>query len=198
MIYIKSYKVFESIEDIEDDYDIMARYQIFSSECFVSFYYRSILIRDKNEISNLIKTYNDENKKSKEWLGGPVNRNFDEYFFNKYKSIIGGEYFFNKNSKPQLGLTLKTEYGFLHTGFSVKDKKMATLYTSLFDLSEPEFKKDIINLGKVRVKVNFDNEYQKKVVREIYALLKKYWNSDLETFVSDMNLDINFDWTWED
>ena len=55
--------------------------------------------------------------------GGPVNRNFDEYFFNKYKSIIGGEYFFNKNSKPQLGLTLKTEYGFLHTGFSVKDKR---------------------------------------------------------------------------
>ena len=64
MIYIKSYKVFESVED---DYDIMARYQIFSSECFVSFYYRSILIRDKNEISNLIKIYNDENKKSKEW-----------------------------------------------------------------------------------------------------------------------------------
>jgi hypothetical protein len=42
MKYLKNYKVFElndfDVDFDDDDSDVMARYQIFSGECFISFY----------------------------------------------------------------------------------------------------------------------------------------------------------------
>lgn len=208
MIYIKSYKAFESI-DIEDDYDIMARYQIFSGDCFVSFYFRDILIKDKSEILELIEIYNNLSKKDNEWVGGPVSRSFDDYFIKRYKPILGDiiNFKLNKPSKPLLGLTFKTEYGYLQTGFSLKDKKMTSLYSNAFDLSfKSEFEKDITNLQIAKTTdLSKLNTYDKKVISEIYKLLKLYWNTELDKLVIDMNLNISienfekdFDWSWND
>jgi hypothetical protein len=200
VIYIKSYKVFESIENIEDDYDIMARYQIFSGDCFVSFYFRDILIKDKSEILELIEIYNNLSKK--EWVGGPVSRSFDDYFIKRYKPILGDiiNFKLNKPSKPSLGLTFKTEYGYLQTGFSLKDKKMTSLYSNTFDLSfKSEFEKDITNLQIAKTTdLSKLNTYDRKVISEMYKLLKLYWNTELGKLVIDMNLNINFDWSWND
>jgi signal peptidase I len=202
VIYIKRYKAFESVEDVEDDYDIMARYQIFSGDCFVSFYFRDILVKDKSEMLELIEIYNNLSKKDNEWVGGPVSRSFDEYFIKRYKPILGDVINFKLNNpwKPTIGLTFKTEYGYLQTGFSLKNKKMTSLYSNTFDLSfKSEFEKNITNLKIAKTtELSKLNTYDKKVISEMYKLLKLYWNNELGKLVIDMNLNIDFDWIWND
>ena len=205
MKYLKNYKIFElnnfDADFDDDDSDVMARYQIFSGECFISFYFRDILIKNKEEISNLISIYNKLSKKDNEWSGGPVSRSFDDYFIKKYKPILGDVINFKLNNpwKPQIGLTFKTEYGFLQSGFSLKNKKMSSLYSGFFDIShEPVFEKQIINLKELKTTQSRYDTYDGKVKSEMFRLLKKYWKSDLYDLIFDMNLNVNFDWSWED
>lgn len=198
MIYLKKYKIFENSED---DYDIMAKEQIFGADCFVSFSFRNLLIKDKSEILNLIKSYNSFSKKDGEWLGGPVSRRFDEYFVKKYKVILGDitNFKLNKPSKPLIGLTIKTDYGYTQTGFSIKDKKMSSIYSTPFDLNfKDEFKKDITNLKVARIIERWRlNKHDSEIISEMYNLLNSYWNKTIYELSDDLNLYLNFDWTWD-
>lgn len=196
---MKHIKTFETYEDT----DTMARYQLYGADCFVSFSYRDLLIKDKNEILELIKVYNKLSKEDDEWVGGPVSKQFDKYFIDKYKPILGDILNFknSKGYKPQLGLTIDTDYGFYQVGFSLKTRKMSSIYLSTFDKKhKDEFSKDIVNIKSMRV-VSAADKYDTHVLSEMKKILNKFFINDgksIDDLLSELNLNIDFDWKWND
>jgi hypothetical protein len=193
MIHIKEFKLFES----NDDTDTMAMYQLHGGDSFISFNFRDLLIKDKEEIINLIEIYKDMSEKDGEWIGGPVSRIFDEYFIEKYRKILGDIINFKVNNpwKPSLGLTFYTDYGFLNCGFSFREKKMISLYSNTFDLEyKNEFDKHIVNLKSCKTtNLSKVDTYSKYVIHEMHRILNHYYKnkSTLSDLIEDLSLDID-------
>jgi len=105
-------------KEIDDDSDTMARYQLFEADTKMCFSFGDNLISDPIEVNALIKKYNETYNKSNEWGGGPVNREFIEYFSKKYKGV-------NRSSwKPCISLVIETpDYGSLVIGYSIINEK---------------------------------------------------------------------------
>lgn len=194
MKYIKTFETYE-------DTDTMARYQLYGAYCFISFNYRDLLIKDKDEILELIKVYNKLSKEDGEWVGGPVSKKFDKYFIDKYKPILGDILNFLNNNpwKPQLGLTIDTDYGFNQIGFSFKNSEMVSIYSSPFDRKyKDEFlKNDIITLKEKDFNSGSD-KYESHVLSEMNKILNSFWKKSINDLLSELNLNIDFDWKWND
>ena len=158
MKYLKNYKVFELNEAYDGDVDTMAFYQLFGADFFISFEYRDILIKDKKDIKYLIEYYNKTYNENNEWSGGPVNREFDNYFIDKYKEVLGDIFEFKTNPwKPSFKIVFKTDYGYLPIGFYLINKKVYTTYTNTISLEESEkMESDIIRLKKCEISKRLD------------------------------------------
>lgn len=213
MNYLKSYKLFESIhismnfdkldESKDDDSDVMAFHQLYDSEFFIAFGYRELLIKNKSEISELIEKYNQTYISEEEWIGGPVNRKFDEYFIKKYKPILGDipNLKISNPYKPSFYLVFKTEYGYLPCGFSLVSKKMNSLYSNTFSLEySDKMDKDIVSIRYSKDKIemsNYKDSYSNSVITQMNRFLNNYWNSEIDELLSELNIKIKFDWEWE-
>lgn len=77
----------EGIESLDDDDLDLVEWKC-HNVMDLSLYFRSLLIRNENEIKYLIDLYEKTKEKNKEWSGGPVNREFDNYFIGKYKPSL--------------------------------------------------------------------------------------------------------------
>lgn len=186
-----------------DDADTMAFYQLFDSEFFIAFEYRDILIKDIKDIKDLIEYYNKTYNENGEWFGGPVNKEFDTYFINKYKKIIGDifEFVDSKPWKPSFKIIFKTDYGYLPIGFYLTNKKVYTTYghfgsANTISLEESEkMEGDIIRLKKCEVSKRLDT-YSNLVISEMISLLSKYRKKDIYDLTNDLNINLKFDWEW--
>jgi hypothetical protein len=186
-----------------DDADTMAFYQLFDSEFFIAFEYRDILIKDIKDIKDLIEYYNKTYNENDEWSGGPVNKEFDTYFIDKYKKILGDIFEFDDSKpwKPSFKIIFKTDYGYLPIGFYLTSKKVYTTYghfgsANTISLEESEkMESDIIRLKKCEVSKKLDT-YGNLVISEMISLLSKYRKKDIYDLTNDLNININFDWEW--
>lgn len=115
---IKNWKQFESIE--EDDLDVI-RLEFDKCIGVIGFYFRDLLIIGK-EKESITDFYIKTRDLSGEWGGGPVNKEFDDYFkhmYQRYSSNMKG----NHPYKPSLGLFVNTEIASFFITYSIKDKK---------------------------------------------------------------------------
>ncbi len=161
------WKQFESVDD--DDLDL-ARMEMSQCDGFISFYFRSLLIRNENEIKYLIDLYEKTKEKNKEWSGGPVNREFDNYFIGKYKPSLSRAYDQNP-SKPSIGLTLETDYGFFHSSFTIKNHISYSYIHKPFD-NKNLFNQNIIDIFRVGVSKN-DSDLVKSMSKIWSSMLNK-------------------------
>lgn len=185
-------------KDSDDDVDTMAFYQLFDSDFFIAFEYRDILIKDIKDIKDLIEYYNKTYNENNEWSGGPVNKDFDNYFIDKYKKILGDIFEFkSKPWKPSFKIIFKTDYGYLPVGFSLISKKVYTTYANTISLEEFEkMESDIIRLKKCEVSKRLDT-YSNLVISEMISFLSNYRKKTIYDLTYDLNLKIDFDWEWE-
>lgn len=204
MKYLKTHESFFSrkSEPFEDS-DTMAWFQLFQSRHFIAFNYRKILIKDIEEIKNLISIYNETYISEKEWSGGPINRKFDDFFINKYKKVLGDlpNFKYNNPYKPEISIVFDTDYGFYHIGFSIRNKKMSSIYSTTFDIENTnEFNKEIINLHGLRTtEYRNRDQFYIKVIDEMRIVLNNFYNKKTIGEVFDeLNLDNNFDWNWSE
>lgn len=120
----------ESEISILDDSTTMARHQLFNSDTMMAFNFNGQLISNEEDIKMLISKYNEMCNRSDEWVGGPVNKEFSEYFKKYIMSKLKSEkIFFQHNPwKPSISLIIETpDYGKIGIGFSVKTKKCVSL-----------------------------------------------------------------------
>jgi hypothetical protein len=113
-----------------DEFDD-ARFNISDGESFLAFYYRRLFI--KNDIRGLIDKYKESYKKSGEWGGGPVNREFDEYFKRRYKEDLLSRKVWsgNKPDKPSIALIVINYEAVMIMSFSLHDLKPYSVYPAL-------------------------------------------------------------------
>jgi hypothetical protein len=204
MKHLRKYESFESMfsrkSEPYEDTDTMAMFQLFKGDYFIAFGFRKLLIKDKEEINNLINLYNKTYKSEGEWCGGPINRKFDMLFSQKYKNENSERNFSYTNPyKPEIALVFCTDYGYYHIGFSVKSKKVCSLYSTTFDINQKEeFEKEIVNLQGLETTSSTDYYYN-KVIDEMRIILNLFYNKKTLKEVSDyLNLNIDFDWNWSE
>jgi hypothetical protein len=182
MRYLKSYKIFESLDD---DADTMARYQLFGSDTTMAFDFNREFITDVESIKDLIQKYNQFYVSSKSWSGGPPPREFVDYF-NKNYSAKGTASL--SSWYPTIDLMIETlDYGTLILGFSIIDKSYKLINWG--------------SLGAVGQYSGKDEVYDKKVLSEI----SKYINKELinklkiDEVIDILNLNIKnpVDWEWK-
>jgi hypothetical protein len=177
------WKQFESLDD--DDLDL-ARMEMSQCDGFISFYFRSLLIRNEKEIKYLIDLYKKTKEKNKEWSGGPVNREFDNYFIGKYKPSLSRVWDQNP-SKPSIGLTLETDYGFFHSSFTIKDHIPYSHISKPFD-NKKLFNQNIIDIFRVEV-VDSESDIIWNTSKIWSKSCKKY---SLEEIIDHFNIKTNY------
>ena len=183
MKYLKSYKIFESLED---DADTMARYQLFGADTTMAFGFNREHITDVESIKDLIEKYNEFYVTGRSWSGGPPPRAFVEYF-NKNYSEKGNASL--SSWYPTIDLMIETlNYGTLILGFSIIDKKYK-----------------LINWGSLKAVGQYagkDEEYDKRVLSEISKYLHRELIDKLkiDEVIDNLNLKIKnkVDWEWKE
>ncbi len=149
-----------------NDSDTMARYQLFGADTLMSFSFGNKDITNVDDIKMLIEVYNKTYNEGKEWGGGPVSKQFIEYFKNylmdnaKPEEII----FLPRGVwKPVISLMIMTpEYGVLNIGFSLKTKKATSINSK--------------NIMPLELKSGYDES----VISEIYNYAcTKIYNTEL-------------------
>ena len=187
------------IEDSDDD-DYLAKYYIFGSECRIAFSFHDLFIFDKQEINELILKYNDTYIINNEWGGGPVNKEFLNYFFDKYNNIFRHRKIplYSGSYKPIIMLFMKTELGYYGLGFSLTKKLPCSIYMGVFnpdnnniiEKSNVLFRKELEILSDKKHKIIYNY-----VDKEVYKS-----KLNLEEFVSlyDLELKNNINWIWKE
>lgn len=179
MRYLKTYKLFES----KDDEDTMARFQLFEADCEMAFEFDKGLTTDLEEIKMFINKYNQTVNSSGQWSGGPVNKEFVDFWNEYYK---GDRRPATTNAwKPTVSLLIQTpDYGTLVIGYSPITKLPS-----------------MINWGGVK----FDNatSYDKMVMNEILKYAKEeIYKKDLTIYQAidflQLKVKNKVDWEWQD
>lgn len=185
------------VENIDiGDADTMARYQIFDGDVSIGFGFYDMII--KEDVSELIKYYNQTYNDSGEWGGGPVNKEFTNFFKDKYNPTRAK--YDNNPFKPSLKLIFKTDYGVYLIGFSLKDKKVTSYYQNVFEQQyNNEFDKDVIDYRPLKTrKWDSMNTYTQEVVKQIVHIASVAIKDKISfnDFIEEYNINIDFDWEW--
>lgn len=163
-------KITESNSD--DDYDMMARYQLFGSKAQISFNFNTTNIYDNDEIKKLIKKYKELSKD--QWVGGPPSREWVDYW-NSYIATVPATL---KCWKPTLNLKIETiNYGSLIVKYSVLSGISSGVDTGLIEYP--------IN--------NTDIEYNRKVYKEIkrFVMGEIYGKLTINDTIDFLNLKVD-------
>ena len=194
MRYLTTYKLFENI-DI-DDADTMARYQIFDGDISIGFDFYDMIIKDN--VSELISYYNKTYNENDEWGGGPVNKEFTNFFKEKYNPSRAK--YDNNPFRPCLKLIFKTDYGVYLIGFSLKDKKVTSYYQNVFEPQyNNEFDKNVVDYKPLKTrKWNSMDSYTQEVVKQIVHIGSIAMRDKItfDEFINKYNLNIDFNWEW--
>jgi len=173
-------KLFESF----DDSDTMARNQLFQGDCEMAFEFNKDLTTDVEEIKMFIEKYNQTVNSSGQWGGGPVNREFVNFWNKYYKGDKTPAT--TKAWKPTINLLIKTiDYGTLIIGYSPITKKPV-----MFNWAEIEFEQP------------FQSNYDQKVMNEILKygkeeIYKKGLTIDETISHLRLNVKNKIDWDWK-
>lgn len=183
MKYLKTYKLFESIDHNESDQ--IAHDELFDKKATLAFDFNREYINDVNSIKDLIEKYNHFYIKEKSWFGGPPPRSFVEYF-NKNYSKKGNASL--STMYPTIDLIIETKnYGKLILGFSIIDKSY-----KLFNWS------NLVYTGTIETR---DVRFNRSVLSEIGKYVREHLNKmTLEEVIDELNLDVTnyFEWEWKD
>ena len=177
MIYLKTYKVFES-----GDEDTMARFQLFEADCEMAFEFDKGLTTDVEEIKMFINKYNQTVNSSGQWSGGPVNTEFVNFWNDYYKGDRRPAT--KKAFKPSICLLIKTpDYGTLVIGYSPITKKPVMINWGGVQFDEP---------------TNYDEKVMDEILKyakeEIY---KKGLTIDETIDFLQLKVKNKFDWEWQ-
>lgn len=159
-------------ESVDDDYDMMARYQLFGSKAKISFNFNTTNIYDNDEIKRLIKKYKELSKD--QWVGGPPSREWVDYW-NSYIATVPATL---KCWKPTLNLKIETiNYGSLIVMYSVLSGISSGVDTGLIECP--------IN--------NTDIEYNRKVYKEIkrFVMDEIYGKLTINDTIDFLNLKVD-------
>lgn len=176
-------KIDHVIRESNDDADTMARYQLFEANCEMAFEFDKGLTTDINEIKMFIEKYNETVVKSGQWMGGPVNREFVNFWNEYYKADRRPAT--TKAWKPTVCLLIMThDYGTLQIGYSMISKKPVS-----------------INWGGI--KFEDPTEYDEKVMDEILKYARtEIDDKDLTIDETIEHLQLNVknkvDWEWQE
>jgi len=181
---IKDWKQFESIDD--DDLDL-ARMEMSQCDGFLSFYFRSFQIKNEEEIKELISLYEGMKAKHKEWSGGPVNREFDNLFLNRYKPSLTRAWQSNPY-KPSIGLNIETDYGFFFSSFTIKGHKLYSYVPNPYD-DKDLFRGERVDLFRIN---------KTKNVSSVVGNMSRLWSDicnekdNLEDVIDHFNIKTNY------
>ncbi len=181
---IRGWRQFESVDD--DDIDL-ARLEMSQCDGFLSFYFRSLLIKNENEIQELLSLYEKMKLKYKEWSGGPVNKEFDNLFMKRYKPSLNRVWDSNP-SKPSIGLTLETDYGFFTSSFTIKGHHLYSYLSKPFN-NKNLFRKDVVDIFRVDVTKD-DSDVVKNMSRTWVKVCNK--KDNLEDVIDYFNIKTNY------
>lgn len=171
-------------DDTEDDSDVMARYQIFEADATYAFHFCETTVTNMTDIKKLIKIYNETYIKNKDWDGGPVNKEFLNFYIDRYPYI---RYRAHNPFRPNIILRISTpDYGTLFLGFSIKNKTCCYR-----------------NWGSIKpTKFSSVKNYDYRVVNEIENIAKKIMdnNMHIDDVIESYQLRIGekLEWQWNE
>ena len=174
---MKYLKLFESF----DDSSTMARFSLFGADTQMAFEFNNETVTDPDKIKVLIDKYNQTVIESDQWVGGPINREFVD-FWNKFSA--GKKEATQSSWKPTICLLIDTEdYGTLIIGYSPISKRSCKLDWSL--MAKPTTNSDrsvidgIIHFAKEKIdRADLD-------INQTIDLLR-------------LNVDNRVDWQWKE
>jgi hypothetical protein len=176
---IKKFKQFESLDTryLPDDFS-EARHILSDSESFVSFAFDNNLIKDIDQINELIDVYKKTSIRNNEWGGGPINKEFVDYFAKKYQS----KPYYN-SYKPSINLTVITSLGIFIMIFSIIDRGVKGVYMTPYISKEDwidYFSEDFIKLGKAHdnysSKIRTMESYDREMIETMIDLWRKQYD----------------------
>lgn len=183
MRYLKTYKLFESIDHNESDQ--IAHDELFDKRATLAFDFNREYINDVNSIKDLIEKYNHFYVKQNSWFGGPPPIGFINHFNQNYSKKGNASL---DTMYPTIDLIIETKnYGKLILGFSIIDKSY-----KLFNWS------NLVYTGTIETR---DVRFNRSVLSEIGKYVREHLNKmTLEEVIDELNLDVTnyFEWEWKE
>jgi len=177
----------------DSDSSTMARYQIFEADTKMLFEFDKLFVFKENEILDLISKYNETYNLSKEWGGGPVNKEFIDYFNKSDLSFLPKKEGGYGNSrglgghnpwKPNISLLIYTlDYGNLSIGYSLLNKRC-------------------ISMNWKNISRENSSNYDEEVSDDIYFYVHRHiympqLTIDKTIDLLRLNVENKIDWEWD-
>lgn len=109
--------IIQKFESFSDEFD-EARFNISDGDSYLFFYFGGQFIGNPKGISDLIDYYKKSYMEKDEWVGGPVNQDFCEYFKKKYQTRWTS-FQLSKCAKPSIALFVISDLGTMIMSFDI-------------------------------------------------------------------------------